>query len=80
MKIATLRKQSQRLCNLEGKCCSICKSTDNIQRHHVKLKPEEIILVCQGCHTKIHMKDGSWGKGKGLKKTRLKPVPTPRPL
>ena len=35
------------------KCC-ICKVGEGCIKHHKRYLPQEIILVCNGCHNKIH--------------------------
>ena len=40
--------------------CENCGSTKNLRRHHTKYNElqnqDEIIIVCESCHTKIHMR------------------------
>jgi hypothetical protein len=34
--------------------CAKCGEAKELVHHHVKYEPEEIIMVCRSCHTKIH--------------------------
>ena len=40
---------------MEG-ICPICKTESRLIKHHTKYYPEETILVCESCHSKIHKK------------------------
>ena len=55
--IQTLRKRDQR--RLKAEKCQECGSTENVHRHHAK---DEVMILCQKCHTAEHMKDGTWGR------------------
>ena len=68
MNLAAMRKRSQRSFPIDGESCQLCGSKKRVQRHHPNQDPEVFWVVCQKCHTDIHMKEGSWGKG--LKKIR----------
>jgi len=68
MNIATIRKRSQRLIDTEGKSCEECGKKGKLHRHHIKMEENSVILLCPQCHTKYHMKNGTWGKG--LRKTK----------
>src|SRR3990167_1446719 len=63
MQKAAIRKQSQRRESLSGKCCGRCGSSESLQRHHPSYTSSDFEIVCQTCHTAIHVSDGSWGKG-----------------
>ncbi len=64
-----MRKRAQRAYpKLEE--CERCGATENLQRHHPD--PNDALFVnilCQGCHTEDHLKDGSWGQGRKKIKT-----------
>jgi len=66
--LGAIRKESQRLIKLKGKFCLICGGKKHLQRHHQTMDAQDFIIICQDCHTSIHMKDGSWGRG--LKKIK----------
>ena len=34
--------------------CEICDDEKHRVKHHVCYEPEETILICRSCHTKIH--------------------------
>ncbi len=38
----------------KGAVCEICRTTEQIQKHHVSYEPEIIQLLCVDCHKKIH--------------------------
>jgi len=59
----TIRKASQRLISLEGRFCASCGADSNLQRHHPIYEPSAVQILCQSCHTALHMADGTWGKG-----------------
>lgn len=63
MSRATIRKKTQREFGpiVPSDCCDLCGSTENLQRHHPDYSSSECWLVCQKCHTQIHMRDGTWG-------------------
>ena len=63
MKIATVRKRSQRIDALSGKHCEQCGATGNLQRHHPSYESESFIVLCQTCHAKLHVELGTWGRG-----------------
>jgi hypothetical protein len=51
------RNKSRRLISLKGKCCAICGSKENLQRHHPDYdKPEYAIIICGICHPTKHQK------------------------
>lgn len=38
-----------------GHQCSLCGSTENLERHHPDYsKPLEIVTLCESCHRRIH--------------------------
>ncbi len=40
---------------LDGRCCEICGSTEDLHRHHDDYsKPLEVIIMCKECHDKTH--------------------------
>lgn len=46
---------TQQKISLKGKCCDICGSTENLNRHHQDYsQPLEVIILCARCHTIIH--------------------------
>ena len=64
------RKRANRL--YKASECSLCGSTRRVQRHHRNgnLKDnskENIQILCQTCHTKEHMKSGTWGRTARMK-------------
>lgn len=38
--------------------CTLCEERVAIEEHHTSYDPPETILVCRGCHMKIHKTDG----------------------
>lgn len=38
--------------------CVQCGSTTNLQSHHTSYEPEETIILCKGCHQKLHPYQG----------------------
>lgn len=66
MKQATGRKRAQRMFPM--KQCEMCGGATTLQRHHVdgnvmNNDPDNVKVLCQKCHTKVHMMIGNWGKG-----------------
>lgn len=52
----------ERALNHYGKICSICKSTENIEVHHIDFDRtnnalENLQVVCKSCHRKLHWKE-----------------------
>jgi hypothetical protein len=63
MNRAAVRKRAQRAVPAMT-ICDDCGAVDNLQRHHPDyLRPEEVIILCQRCHTNIHLLFGTWGNG-----------------
>ena len=61
------RKQAQRM--YDAKACEMCGGIETLQRHHRNGKatdngPANIAILCQPCHTKVHMLIGDWGHGR----------------
>ena len=40
--------------NLDGEVCNDCGSTLDLQRHHPTYTSIKVIILCRGCHNKIH--------------------------
>ena len=59
----TIRKASQRLIGLEGKCCESCGTGSNLQRHHPIYEASAVQILCQSCHAALHVAEGTWGNG-----------------
>ncbi len=60
------RKQAQRM--YDAKACEMCGGTTTLQRHHRNGSATDnsgpnISILCQSCHTKVHMMIGDWGAG-----------------
>ena len=46
--------------------CQVCNKKKATERHHPDYyKPKEVILVCNGCHRKIHTKKKGCGRPLG---------------
>jgi hypothetical protein len=59
MKKATIRKRAQRAMPILA-ACQICKSTENLQRHHPDYsEPNHIEVLCQSCHLAADQRDGT---------------------
>jgi hypothetical protein len=41
---------------LGGYKCSMCSSTKRMEVHHADHNPNNLVVVCKSCHTKIHQK------------------------
>lgn len=53
------RKAAQRAFPTMDKC-EKCGSAENLQRHHSDYsKPTEVQILCQACHVKADLKDGT---------------------
>jgi hypothetical protein len=63
MKLATLRKRTQRAIPLQGLSCPKCGSTYRLQRHHPDYGSERCEVICQKCHIEFHKAEGTWGRG-----------------
>lgn len=37
--------------------CRICEEVAYRVKHHISYEPEETILICKSCHSKIHLND-----------------------
>ena len=66
MKTNSGRKQAQR--NIQASKCEICGGTLILQRHHKNgnacdNSPENVEVLCQKCHTQVHVIIGNWGHG-----------------
>ena len=62
------RKAAQRA--IKAVKCETCGATEHLQRHHPDInKPLEVQVLCQRCHTEIHLADGTWGQGERAKAT-----------
>ena len=64
---ATGRKRAQRIMCTEE--CGLCGGTETLQRHHINGKcldnsEENLIVLCQPCHSKIHILSDTWGRKK----------------
>ena len=35
--------------------CPACYRQGFLHQHHIRYEPEETIVICAGCHKKIHM-------------------------
>ena len=60
------RKRAQR--SVEMHQCNRCWTLANLQRHHIDRNPmnntpENIEVLCQTCHLREHLADGTWGHG-----------------
>ena len=42
----------------------LCKEKSNLETHHIKYTTniEDILLLCKGCHYKMHHKGGQYGR------------------
>lgn len=43
--------------------CEVCESPNNLQRHHIRYNPIEVITVCYNCHCLIHNRDVGFSEG-----------------
>lgn len=62
----TGRRQAQRM--YEASQCARCGGTATLQRHHqdgnpLNNAPDNILILCQKCHTEEDMRTGRWGRG-----------------
>jgi 5-methylcytosine-specific restriction endonuclease McrA len=60
-------KAAQR--RFKAEVCLLCGVKKRLQRHHKDLNPtnnspNNIMILCQTCHTQIHVIDGTWGRKK----------------
>lgn len=70
---AASRKRAQRAIPVEW--CKDCGATEGLQRHHEDLlRPLDVEVLCQACHTKRDVALGKWGKRREL--TALEPLAT----
>jgi hypothetical protein len=63
-------KAAQR--RFKAEVCLLCGVKKRLQRHHkdqnpTNNSPNNIMILCQTCHTQIHMIDGTWGRKRTLK-------------
>ena len=40
--------------NLDNDGCYFCKDRFNLVRHHISYAPEQLVWLCNSCHSKIH--------------------------
>jgi len=60
---AASRKAAQRA--IRSDACHVCGRQGQVQRHHEDYNhPLRVSVVCQDCHTRIHMAEGTWGRCK----------------
>jgi hypothetical protein len=43
-----------KMLNLQGCVCSMCGSGEDLQRHHPSYSSTDFIVLCRGCHNKVH--------------------------
>ena len=67
MKKNSGHKAAQR--QIKAKTCEMCGGTKTPQRHHkdgdaTNNAKDNLIVLCQKCHTTVHMLNDTWGRGK----------------
>lgn len=52
---STIHKRAQKAVSVVGMRCARCGSRENLDRHHEDYtKATEVIILCHGCHCKLH--------------------------
>ena len=50
--------------------CVVCGTTSSLQRHHPNLNDAlTVVILCQACHAREHVRLGTWGRGEKQAKT-----------